>query len=603
MPAANPFFLRELRRLQHRPLPVQALVVLVPSLMGAAFGLLVLLRAGRGVGGPFVPWMLALLCAPHALACLLAGAYGADRILGAEYRQGTLEGLSLLPIPAGRRLLAQCAFPAYLMCLAFAVGLPVHVLVTALGRAAPAEAHGALGAIAALGCVSFLTVLLLPPDSLSRLRELRSGAGRRAALDLELLLRGALVSLAGLQWVLWVGIGGFRSPGRAIPFFGQITPLWRVGAVCAVILVAAAVLTALGASDPVPDSAGRAPDAEPITRGEAEAGSADTVGSRAGSLGIARRAAPVRTAAAAVHYYAIVGILLGSRVSAIPGWVAALILLGPPAFLLVARWLLRGAREDPRSQREVRWAERRWDNPLLLKDLRVYTRYGAMRATSFRIGAGVAAFLALQAYLAHRTGAPLDQLLSRLAYVSLLGTLLLYTLAAVRAYNVWTQERRCGALPLLFLTPLGSVEMLRGRMHAALLYSFISAAPIWLLGLVGATWYAGQGKPFLFLSVATLAPVFWLFVVALGCVVRPQRDPPWRWPAEDWWEAGLGVLQITSFAGSALLIDRAAADRAGWQDVGVMLVVLGLNQFMCWACFRLRVRTLDLLRHGDLEIS
>ena len=268
-----------------------------------------------------------------------------------------------------------------------------------------------------------------------------------------------------------------------------------------------------------------------------------------------RTAARIRTGALAVLYYVGLGVILGFY------WVKASIWARwglpaafPVAVLLVVRFT-SPPREDPSSRRETAWIACRWDNPLLVKDFRTYTRSHSIRNTVVREAFYLAVLLAVLAYLKIHVdrGTVQDFLDTATGFLLPIAPLLLLAEASFRPFTAWTRERSARTLPLLFLTPLRSEEILRGRLLSGVLYAITSHAPLLILALLALVRVFAHGVGIvgfvILLPILALSPVALLFDFALGCAVRPQNIPPWKWRVEDFLRSPSGLPSLSLSTG------------------------------------------------------
>jgi hypothetical protein len=422
----------------------------------------------------------------------------------------------------------------------------------------------------AAGIAVFAMVAMLPPDAANRMRRAHSpGKNRLDAADRDLLLRGLLCWM----WLVFA-LAELLTDALSRPLRWLGTPLpvpgWALLAVAAAGLAAASVVTA-----------------------RATAG---------GEEARIRGAASVRTFGLGLLYYLVLLRALFQNAPPPPLWVQVVALGGYPVLLALLRYLAREQREDPWADQEIRLARALRDNPVFHKDFLVFTRFAAARSSMIWTALLLGGFVAVQAFLAVRNGTGVQGFADTTAYVTVLAAAIFLLSVGSRAYAVWNKERVTGTLPLLFLTRLSSQEILVGRLLAGSIYSGITAISVLLGGIAGGVWFAHRSGPVVTAAGLSLVPVLPLFILALGSMVRPQRDPPWRWPREDWQEAGLALAQVLSLFGCGGIAGMGIANRDDWFYYVAAALLFLWNAAIVWICFRIRVGVLDRLRRGDLEL-
>ena len=576
MPFDNPFFVREIRQHVRRPLPIQ--LGLLATAGSMAVVLLLLLYVWRRFGDrPDPPdELLYLVVFPHLLACIFAGVYGTDRIFADEHRRSTLEALYLLPMAHGRWLLQRLAWPLYLLLLVWAVGLPVYFSAALVKIGEPIyNLRFSLFPLVA-GLIAVPLVLILPPDYRERMRAARMAAGdRQRKVDADLLLCwsivGGVVFLGQISLIMTVA----RRFGQTAFYFTQtsIPPLW-IAALLPMFIAAGVVAMATLAREEV----------------------------------WVRRALRARLAAVTALYYVLLGLVLGPSWKALAWWVQ----WGPVVLYPLVVWLVLRSQARPKEDKlagpEVAWAERRWANPVITRDLRSFTRFSSIRrwiAGEALVVLGI--YLAMVYLFVVKNSVGLRTVtITALSFGAFFGAVLLVADASARPFGMWTKERTAGTLPLLFMVPRSSREILRSRLATGLLYSVTAHIPLLLVTLAGLIWHLATAPPFLapILGPVLLvfSPIAGLFVVVLGCTVQPQTAPPWQWRREDWWEAALAVLQI-----ALLVVDVVVI--AQWprlSTVEIWLPAAGLfllNVGIVYGCYQVRLRQFEALRYGEREVS
>jgi hypothetical protein len=568
----NPFFVREIRQHVRRPLPVQLGLLLTAG--STVLVLLLTLHMWRRFGDrPDPPdELLYLVLFPHLLACIAAGVYGTDRVFGDEHRRSTLEALYLLPTDHVRWLCQRLAWPLYLLGLAWSVGIPTY-LVAALMRIGAPAANLWLSLIPlGAGLIAVPLVLSLPPDYRERMRAARMAAGNRARkLDADLglcwAMTGGVVFLAQISLIL----AASRRFGRVAFYFMQISlpPLWAV-ALVPVFIAAGVVAMATLSRDEL----------------------------------WTRRALRARLLAVTVLYYSLLGLVLGPSWKALAWWVQ----WGPPLLYPLVIWLVLRSqarpKEDALAAPEVDWAERRWANPFITRDLRSFTRFSSIRRWAICEALVLLGIYLVLVYLfVVKNSLDLGSVtIAALSFGAFFGSVLLVADASARPFGMWTKERTAGTLTLLFMIPSSSREILRSRLLTGLLYSVSAHTPLLLVTLAGLIWHFATAPPQFGPILLIFSPVAGLFFVVLGCTVQPQTAPPWQWHRDDWIEAAFALTQVGLF-----VLDLMAIAQWYFRPIGEMWVVASglclLNAVIVYACYWVRLRQFDALRYGEREVQ
>lgn len=515
---------------------------------------------------------LAFVVVPHLLFCTAAGVYGADRIFGDEQRRGTLESLRLLPIRPSRWVVLRLAWPGYLVTVAWLAGMPFY-LVSALNRVGSLSPNLLLSLLPlAVGLGVIPLVLLLPPDFRERMRAARlAGSHRRVKVDADLTLCWMInLGLWFLVQYSVIGVLGRRT--STVALYTLRVPLGLVWVVVALIVLWASAVVATAS----------------ISQEERRE----------------RLALRARLVTLAVLYYALLGLILGLMWTRLPLWAQ----WGPPlAFPVWAWYLLRQEkrpREDRWSASEMEWVESRWQNPLLIRDLRSFTRFSSLRRWMLGELLALAGIYAGALYLfVWRSGATVAETTEAfLTLATLFGTVIIVADATARPFALWMRERTTGTLPLLFLVPRESRELLRGRLQAGMWYSLVAHLPLLLVVVVGTAWRLATGSDLLGVALLTFSPIAALFLVVLGCTVQPQTGPPWRWLRDDWLEVLLALVQVALIIAGAALLFAAALGRTPhvWPMAAALFFA---NSLLIYGCYRIRVRQFEALRVGDRELS
>lgn len=572
MTLENPFFRREIRQHVRRPLPVQVGLLAFTGLMTLALLLPLYFWMRDNARQPpdgFV-WFLVI---PHVLFCAVSAVYATDRIFGDEHRRSTLETLRLLPISPSRWVLARLAWPLFLVTLAWAAGAPFYVMSALTGvGAADGNLRLSLGAYA-VGLFAIPLVLLLPPDFRERMRAARlAGSHRRVKLDADLtlcwMINGGLWFLVQFSVITTAASRG----GRMAPFYATRLPLAGVW-----IAVAAAVLLASAVS------------------------STATISREEQRESLALRA---RLLAVAVLYYALIGLITGLMWGRLPFWAQ----WGPPLLFPFWAWFIlrrqTRPREDPWSALEVAWAETRWANPWVTRDFRSFTRFSSIRRW---IGGEILAILGIYAAMVYffvwKGGAELAQVtLGALTMGALLGAIIFVGDASARPFAMWMRERTTGALPMVFLAPRSSREILRGRLLSAAFFALGAHLPLLALVGAGVAWHTVNTSWIVGAACLLAAPLAALFVVVLGCTVQPQTAPPWHWLLDDWLEVALSLLQVAIMVADVFVLIEGVKGNVTLAWGGVIGLFL-INSLLVYGCYVIRIRQFEALRQGERALT
>jgi len=568
----NPFLLREIRQHVRRPLPIQVGLLGFSVLMSVAvlLPLFFWLRDGeRNPSSGFV-WLLVV---PHLLFCAVSAVYATDRIFGDEHRRSTLETLRLLPMSPSRWVASRLAWPVFLVALAWSAGVPFYVIF-ALVRVGTVNGNLFASLIAlAVGLFAIPLVLLLPPDFRERMRKARlAGTHRRVKLDADLTLCW-MVNM-GLWFLLQFSVISLAARGgtRMVPYFSARIPIAAVW-----IAVASAVLLASAVA------------------------STATISREERRESWALRA---RLLAVAVLYYSLIGLITGLMWARLPIWAQ----WGPPLLFPAWAWFLLRRQSTPKEDRwsraEINWAEARWSNPWVTRDLRSFTRFASARRWLVGEIAAIAAVYATLVYLfVVKAGGELVQVtIGALTMAAILGSVVLVGDAAARPFAMWMRERTTGTLPMLFLTPRSTQEILRGRLLAAAFYAAIAHSPLMLLVAAGALWHAGNSSWLVGAGGLLLLPIGALFIVVLGCTVQPQTAPPWQWLLDDWLEVVLSLVQVAILFGDIYMLVEGASGHFTTAWAGI-ITLFAMNVALVYGCYVIRVRQFEALRLGERALT
>ena len=544
-------------------------------LAGVALGVLWLLGALLTAlalhESPAAPLRLALvnfdgLVFLHAAGCVSAAGYGGDLVFGREIRHKTLAAVQMLPQGAALFVWRKVTFPFYAIGIAWSAGIPLYVLAVLLNLATAAEALRGLLITGWTGlAVLALTLLGTSGQSPPPLDPIE-----KRMHDMEATCRGLLVSGAGLL-VMWLALTGWISPGRW-GFFGLRVPTALPGW----------VLT--GVLGPLAVSHGR-----------------DLL---LGELSSYRRPMCLAGAGLAVVYL----LALGAFWPGLPLWGRALAVVGPVLLGLLNGWqlcrLLRSAaktgapvskpkrKEDPWTERELAWIAARWNNPLLLRDLRASLRAQSLRSKLRDSLIGQPLLVVVIYFLVKWFGG---------AVLSGAASWLLTPLfsGGGTASAFWNKEKKSGALPLLLLTPLSSREILGGRLAASIVLGLPLLTLPLLLFIGGVGWLAFTRFWPVGPMVLSVLPLLLGAWVAMGCTnAIPERvvsgfesNPVFRLV-----EAGVVVLIPVG-----LVVILLAAQGGPLPCYGLALLVGCLQLGFAAFIFREYERKLEAYRHSDVD--
>jgi hypothetical protein len=557
----NPFFVRGCRQ-SRRTLRAAAQSSVVGFGMLLALLMLVWLAPGalrRDLAQfPVLPALW--LCGIHALLCAGVGTPARGTLAG-EIRFGTFQLLLLLPYPPWQLLALKLVYPAWWLLVLWLAGCPFY-FAAALLDLAPASLLGAVAPIPLLIGMVSIGAEQLDMTSFRRLqREVTGGSARepiRAGDALGSLLVVWGLILAGGRELLTSASGGW-SASRGL--YGLPVPRWAYWALLLGVVGVAAFTTALSGIS------------------TQEAASA--------------RAGRVRRTANGLFYL----LLVGSAWGLLRDWQRVVLLLGVPiglpVLLVLFRWMIPPRREDRLSAAEVAWIARRWDNPLLLRDLRGATRYVSMRRSCVRRTLVVAGMVGALAGVILGTGSgpfvPWEHLVFGIG-LSAAGFLLYYP--TTEAAMAWATERP-GAAALMLLAPTSTAELLRGRALAAVIHCWLVNAALWLLLAAMVGWALWQGRWTTLVALGAMSPLIFPFLAA-------------SWGLPDAVGAGarentaVVVLLALGTAGTTLAFKAASLPP-------VMVLLLSLLLFSAtWAqgrgYYRLRLERVERFRREHLEL-
>jgi hypothetical protein len=318
----------------------------------------------------------------------------------------------------------------------------------------------------------------------------------------------------------------------------------------------------------------------------------------------------IRRAAAIARLVALTGLyylVLGLGYATASDIVKALGMAAFPLVLLLIFKSNRVSREDPRSQREVKWLIEHVDNARAIRDFRVYSRhfscYRCFQWSAFLL-TGLA-LVVLAAVLINN--GPLNSASGPLAIGAAEGYLMLLLGVWTRARFFWRRERLSGSLLALLLTPLRSEEILGGRYLVVAVY-FGPSLALWLLPLLATMPYFQQtGFWIMPAALLALTPCYFAYGVMQACCTGADGAFGWASFLRDWRAMSLAFLQMLTIVAGVVLVLVALEARlgtgffpeaAGWL---ISIVLCGGNTALAFAWFRYAVRCLDRFRRGDMQ--
>ncbi|MCC2671404.1 MAG: hypothetical protein K0Q72_3875 [Armatimonadetes bacterium] len=471
--------------------------------------------------------MLVTLAGGHAFLCGTIGWRLGTSVFGAEQQQHTLEMLRLVSTSPWSWVPQKLLFPVYALALVWAAALPGYLGLVIRGNFLPATLWPGLLLAGGVGLLLLASGLTVPPE--------RVGMPRFSERLLPVAKQLELHSLRSVQWWLawqalhlgyvWIGAASVDQPVRyRLHFLFRMVALqadqlfWGMLA----LYLLCGLTCAWAWANPVSPAAARL-----------------RVGAQLLTVG--------------VGYLLVIAITwVGSL------WFWQAILVAFPLVQLVrlalerrklARVRRATRRDDPRAQREIAFLKSRWDNPVLIRDLRVSLRGGGLAALFFRqwlvIGVIAGGFSALM--LSGPWGAAvgpsfLNILTGFMAVILGWGSFVTLLRLGAPASAQWNAERRMRTLPQLLLSPLGSREIVVGRWSASLLQGVLTALP-WVVGNLVCTAIVGEGRGLwaLVLTGAWLVSMALLFSLALSVAVRELSS--WR---ELWSVTGCAIAVLVA---------------------------------------------------------
>jgi hypothetical protein len=516
--------------------------------------------------------LLWVLIAVHCVLCLIAAGYSGYRLFAAEHFRSTLDSVLLLPLSARQWLGLKLVFPILAVLVAWVTALPFY-LVAALCNLIRFDDLAYMTHKPLLGGVTLLAAaLMVTPDYLKRSRQASAKQGVPfQQMDLDLHLRGML-----LMWVLYaLGVGLIYGGGLCAiprPFYDVFVPeafFWVGGGAA---FIPAATLTAMCAV---------------VTSDKRE-----------------RFAAMARMLALIALYYT--GLGLYWRV--MPDWQKLGFAIGLPIITVFMNRNKGSRREDTGMMREIQWISQRWDNPMLLRDLRVYGRFFSIRSCMmWSCAASLLGVIALVGVGIKWGFGNAMVVFSWIAcQIAIQGAAMTWAKPKLLWHKEWTQQ----TLPLLLLTPLRSEEILLGRLMAVPIYFWTGKFPLVISLVAALVWMATQGYWIALPAALAASPL--LLSMGIWSCCRVARVSPLSRSVlvGDAKTILLRILQGIALCAGIVLVGAAFSSSLGVAFVLTPLVgwgcgiLLGIsNAYLAWAWFRLRVQQLDTFRQKDIEES
>ncbi len=573
--AMDPFFLREVRQHRRSLLLIQIWWLICLVVLG---GLSLLFLAFATGAGPMHQVPATILVALHTCFCVAAGIYGGDRLFGSEHRAGTLGALLLLPITPARWLMRKMLFALWAILQTWLVGIPIYIALMASNRLTLdwLLRVGWIPPLMALGGI--IIQFLLPPDFRERAQKLRlAGGARGAARDPDLTVRIFLAWSMG--YGMFVGVPRlFIGAGtRSLPLFGAPVPEWAVWLVLGFSWGSAAATSAMANILPTEHY--------------------ETLGRR------------TRNTALLVVTGLVLALFWG-RLS-VPARIGAVVYV----IFVLGMMFRSGARprEDRWTPAELAWLESRGAGPLMIRDLRVLLRSYSLRRTVIQGGLVLLAVLILIPYgITYLVRGRLMLVPEPFTwYVDAYIAGITMLVANARAAALWSRDRVSGTFPLLFLTPLGTNQILRDRLWAGALQHAALCAPLFLLGIVAVAFSLRRQDPIAGFCVMVIAALGLAQAMTMGSSWRPLRMSPGKIIRGDWelliWSILYGLSLMAVFLGTLFVCIFHATRTFGMQDAWFVIwpvaaAALSLLGGLAWLHYRVRRRQMEGVRTGDLPL-
>lgn len=602
----NPFFVREMRQQRGERLWLclgglgLGLVLLALLLLGAIWFQHPDLH-GR-VQAPPASWVLL----PHALFCYAAALFGGNSLFRAEWQRGTWESVRLLPYTPVEWLQRKLQFPAALVAAAWLCGLPYYLLLLGQGEGRPAETIAASLLPLLVGMLSLGRALGASGIGNTSGARTTDGAPAGSTQTLQTGLASIAALLSALMVVpafIWFAPQLVVGRWFDLQVWGQQLPPWL-----ALLLI---LVPSLG--------------------GSWSLGVAALTGSS-----MADRAA-AKTAGRAIVVLVLFTLGMLPFPVAVRNLLLVLIACVGCVVWVNRRLSRRGlgerraaeasgrgtvptAASGPRKARNEAvaglrrrldyWAGR-WDNPVFVRDLRLYPRVVPANA-------GCSIFFIVQAFLVMRVGLirswpEVEAAGNPIAAAGVLFHLLCPSLTMVggimlaglvfgptfasEALRARIKDRP-GPDPDL-LTPIPSAELLRGKILASVAFAWsrdVWAFPLIALGMVAAL-CDGQAALVAICMAGLPVAALWAASAEYGPLDSKAKSPTGLVDA-------VGPLGGLLIAAGELVVASGLLGLLGYPAAGIWLTALlclVANAYFARWCWYNRIRRLDALRKGDLE--
>lgn len=514
----NPFFVREVRAYARKAWSPLGWMLLAGALL-PLFPLGLTERFSEANGRMIETFLRGLvlftLGVSHGGLCAASGWMLGVRVFGAEHRQNTLESLRLVSASPWWWVVQKLAFPLYALTLVWAAALPGYSALVIRGSFLPQDLWPGLTLAAGFALLTFAAALVISPERIGapRVNDRTRPLAERLETGLHRLLPlwigWMLISVGGR----WITDAAAERPLRLLSrrLFG---PLWLREDQIAGLLLGLLLVYALTAAWTWANPA---------------------------SL-LARRLRTVMQAlTVGVGYLVFLGLTWAGS-----WWIWKVLVTGFPLLQVLrlvrqerverqAKKSRKPRKEGARSPGEILALQRRWDNPVLIRDLRVALRGSGLLWTF--LGQCLAIFLIALGMMALLVAGPMSGI-QRSGYLlqafagtmcSILGWIAFVTSMRIgsRAMAQWSSERRMNTISQLLLTPLSGRAIIRGRLAAALVEGLLTALP-WILSFYFFLLVATQGRePGLSLCLGA-----WFFslalVISVGCSAALRPMTRWR---------------------------------------------------------------------------
>lgn len=574
----NPFLVRELRQLERRPRGVQnsllaCLGIMALALLGAIFfQVQTQTQPANRDARQFVVAGLRVLGLSHVLLCGITAAYGGYRLFAVENARSTFESLQILPYSPWRWLWLKLAFPILCTLVAWAAGLPFYILA-AFCTLIRIEAIPYLTRNPLLAAATILVLALLTtPEMISKHREMmaRQQKGVRRA-DRDYSIWSSLTFGLAYLVMMYILITPLLPRRELVWFSLWLTEgwFWVAGIAC---IVPAAVTTA------------------------------------ATALVFSERLRTIAWYLRLLAVSVIYVICLGFFWPHMSQWFKLGAILLPPLMWLLT-WSKADRPENGRNEAYVQRIAARWDNPLLIHDLRVSGRNIVLSQAFLHTLILVLLCPPLAYYGFVWLGRPafVQQLLFQTVFGALQTIPGTWSVVSTR----WQKEWSSGTMSQLLITPLTEREIILGRLAAVPAFQWVALSPVLgaLIAVIGwgifwkGYWVCGP------LALA-LAPLMFSMGVWMSFGVARPNKYRMELTLRDLPRVALMGGQTLLFYGCFLLgaagIDPTS-DYAPWISGPVIGWLFGIllclfNIALCLGWIELRVWELRSFRSGDIDV-